>query len=182
MRGLHLLVVVIAAWLASGCYVVSVHGIADPAAVVFDEALLGQWKNAEGDQDPEELLVERDEWRTYAVTVKDRRAEPQRFTVRLVKIGQLQYFDATIHGGTEPGPALLPVHVVGRVAIRDGRLEVETPDYDWFSARLNRGSLTVAAVLTERDTILITATPARVRRWLAANAAASMFDMTTFVK
>lgn len=182
MRGLHLLVVVAAAWLSSGCYVVSVHGIADPEANVFDEALLGQWKSAEGDQDPLELLIERDEWRTYVVTLKDRGGEAQRFTVRLVKIGAAQFFDATIHGGTEPGPAVLPVHIFGRVSVRDGRLELETPDYDWFSGRLDRGGLTVTALRTERDTILITAAPKQLRRWLAANAAAPMFETTTFVK
>lgn len=182
MRGLHLLAIVAAAWLTSGCYVVSVHGIADPSAVVFDDALLGQWKNADGDQDPQELLVERDEWRTYAVTLTDRSGEPQRFTVRLVKIGQAQYFDATIHGGTEPGPALLPVHIFGRVAVREGRLELGTPDYDWFSGRLERGGLTIPALRTERDTVLVSAAPRQLRRWLAANAAAPMFEMTTFVK
>lgn len=182
MRGLRLLVLVAAAWLSSGCYVVSVHGITDPEAIVFDEALLGQWKSAEGDQDPQELLIERDEWRTYVVTLKDRSGEAQRFTVRLVKIGSAQFFDATIHGGTEPGPALLPVHVFGRVSVRDGRLELETPDYDWFSGRLGRGALTIPALRTERDTILITAAPKQLRRWLAANGAGPMFEMTTFVK
>lgn len=182
MRALHLLAVVAAAWLTSGCYVLSVHGIADPAAVVFDEALLGQWKSAEGDGDAQELLIERDEWRTYAVTLRDRGGEAQHFTVRLVKIGPAQFFDATIHGGTDPGPVLLPVHVFGRVAVRDGRLEVETPDYDWFNGRLTRGSLTIPALRTERDAILVTAAPRQVRQWLAANAASPMFETTTFVK
>jgi hypothetical protein len=165
MRVLRLLIVLACASVTSGCYVVSVAGLGD-AAATFDESLLGRWRNVEDDVD---LVLERDEWSTYGVTLRDRTGS-QRFTGRLATIGGARYFDLTIHAGTDPGPALLPVHIIGRITLRDGSLLVELLDYDWFRGRLKRGSLTIPALLDARDTVLIAASRAQLARWLSAHA------------
>lgn len=169
MRAIRILLVLLSACLTTGCYVVSVSGLADTASSAFDESLLGQWKSAE---DGVELVIARDEWRSYAVTMRDRSGE-QRFTARLVTIGNSRYVDLTIQNGLETNPAVLPVHIVGRVSQKDDTLEVELLDYDWFRGRHSRGSLTTPAVVDERDTILLTGTRSQLRKWLAANASSS---------
>lgn len=167
MRALRVLLVVLSACATTGCYVVSVSGLADTASSTFDESLLGHWTSREDDVD---LLVERDEWRTYAITMRDRTGE-QHFTGRLAVIGGARYVDLTIQHGTEASPALLPVHIIGRVTHHESTLRIDLLDYDWFRGRVSRGSLTTPAVLDERDSLLLTAPRAQLRRWLAANAA-----------
>lgn len=171
MRALRILLVLLSACATTGCYVVSVSGLADTASSTVDERLLGRWKSAE---DEVELVIARDEWRSYAVTMRDRTGE-QRFTARLHTIGEVEYFDLTIQNGTETNPALLPIHILGRVKHEDTTLQVELLDYDWFRGRMARGSLTTPAVVDERDTILLTGTRTQLRRWLAANGAAPKF-------
>jgi hypothetical protein len=166
MRALRVLFVLVSAWTAAGCYVVSLSGLADAASTEFDERLVGRWTSAD---DEVELVVAADEWRTYAVTMRDRTGD-QRFTARLATLGDQRLFDLTIHVGTETNPALLPVHIIGRVHVHEDEMRVQLLDYDWFRGRLTRGSLTTPATLDERDTVLLTAPRTRFRQWLTANA------------
>jgi hypothetical protein len=163
---LRVLLVLLVAWSTAGCYVASVAGLADSFAPVFDEALVGRWRSAEDDIG---LELARDEWRTYAVTLNDRTGE-QRFTGRLVAVAGVHLFDLTIHAGTESDPVLLPVHIIGRVAVSDGTLVVELLDYEWFRNRMKRGGLTLPVAVDDRETVLITASRDRLRRWFTANA------------
>jgi hypothetical protein len=180
MRFLKLLLLFAATCSASGCYVVSVTGLADTSSSVFDETLLGRWRNAE---DELEVSIERAEWRSYDVKLRDRTGE-QRFTARLTLIGETQFFDLAPHAGTDPGVSLLPVHILGRVAQRDGALAVDLLDYDWFTGRLARGSLTTSALLDDREVLLLTAGRPQLRRWLAAHVASpAMFtEFTTLTR
>lgn len=171
MRLLRALLVVACTVSVSGCYVVTLRGLADTASAEFDESLLGRWDSVE---DEIHVLLERDEWHTYAVTWRDRSGE-QRFTGRLVTLGGRQFFDVTLHGGTELGPAALPVHVPVRLTRQDTAIVVETLAYDWFRGRVDRGSLVgLTAVLDERETVIVTASDAAWRKWLAGHAGSPM--------
>ena len=173
MRALRVLLVLLSVCSSSGCYVVSLTGLADTSSAALDESLLGKWRSAD---DEMELELARDEWRTYDVTLKDHTGE-QRFTARLATVGNTRFIDLTVRTGIEPGAALLPVHIIGRLTIKDDELSVALLDYDWFRGRLSRGSLRLPAVIDEREAVVITARQPQFRQWLTTNAAtAAMFD------
>jgi len=55
--------------LASACVVVSLQPVYDDSSVVFDQALVGNWVNAEEETS---VAIERAEWRSYKVAYTDR--------------------------------------------------------------------------------------------------------------
>ncbi|MGE3842449.1 MAG: hypothetical protein AB7I50_12760 [Vicinamibacterales bacterium] len=169
MSAVRLLFVLLCAWVSSGCYVVSLHGLADDASTVADEQIVGHWENAD---DGVDVLITADEWRTYAVVVRDTTGE-QQFTARVTEIGHRRYLDLTVRAGAELKAALLPVHLLGRFSTKNDTLVVELLAYDWVRGRFDRGSLILPAVLDERDAIVLTAKRSRLREWLAANATSS---------
>lgn len=166
MRAARLLVVLVCAWLSGGCYVVSLHGLADDASTVTDDQVAGHWYSADDDV---EITIAPDEWRTYSITVHDGSGD-QLFTGRVTELAGRKFFDLTVHAGNELEAALLPVHLIGRFGMKDDTLVVELLAYDWFRGRFDRGSLVVPAVLDERDAVLLTAKRSKLREWVAANA------------
>jgi hypothetical protein len=177
------LFVVALAPLHAGCYVASVFGLTDTTTNEFDETLLGRWRSAEGSTDGTvELLVDRDEWRSYAVTWKERSGET-RYTARLARVGTGIFFDATVLTGTEVPAAMMPVHILGRVTHDDRTLSLALLNYDWFAPRVKRGALSpLTAVVDDRDMLLITSPRAMLRSWLGArvNLAGMFEDPLTF--
>lgn len=166
MGSIRLLLILLCAWGTSGCYVVSLFGITHAQSMVFDESLLGRWKNAE---DETELVIERDEWKSYAITWHDRSGD-QQFTGRLTTIANAQYLDATVRAGKDPGPTVLPIHIVGRIGHSEGALSIEVLRYEWFLERVGRASLgNLSAVVDERDVVVVTSPRARWRAWLGTH-------------
>jgi hypothetical protein len=161
------LVIAAAAALQGGCYVASLSPLCDVSTQTFDEALLGRWRSEE---DRIELQVDRDEWGSYAVTWHDAAGE-QRFTVRLTTVGTARLFDATVPAGTDPGPALLPLHILGRVGLDGETLTLELVDYDWIAARDRRGALDgLAVTFADREVALLVSPPERLRAWFGRHA------------
>ena len=52
---------------SSGCLVLALQPAYDDASVVYDEALIGEWANAE---DETTATIERAAWRSYKVTYR----------------------------------------------------------------------------------------------------------------
>lgn len=169
MLAVRFVLVLLCACSSGGCYVVSLHGLADDASTVADEQIAGHWVNPD---DGVDVLITQDEWRTYAVAVRDTTGE-QQFTARITDVNGRRYFDLTVRAGAELKAALLPVHLLGRFSTKDDTLVVELLAYDWVRGRFDRGSLIVPAVVDERDAVVLTAKRARLREWLAANAAST---------
>jgi hypothetical protein len=168
-RACRALALAAAAALHAGCYVASLSPLCDVSTQAFDEALLGRWQSEE---DRIELQVERDEWGSYAVTWRDPGGE-QRFTVRTTAIGSIRLFDATVPVGVDPGPALLPVHILGRIGLDGETLTLELVDYDWIAARDRRGALDgLAVTFADREVALLVSPPDRLRAWFGRHAAA----------
>lgn len=167
MRAVGLLVVLACACVNAGCYVVSLQGLADDSSTVALDQIVGRWHSAD---DEVELTIAPDQWRTYSVVMRDGSGE-QTFTGRITDVARSKLFDLTVSLGQESRVALLPVHIIGRLTVKEDTLVVELLVYDWFRGRLGRGSLTLPAVMDERDAVLLTAGRAKLRGWLAANAA-----------
>lgn len=171
------LAVVLAATIHGGCYVASLSPLCDVATQTFDEALLGRWRSEE---DRIELQVDRDGWGSYAVTWRDAAGE-QRFTVRVTVIGSNRFFDATVPAGVDPGPALLPVHILGRVGLDGETLTLELVDYDWIAAHGRRGAIDgLAVTFADREVALLLSPSDRLRAWFGRHGAtAGLFAEAT---
>lgn len=166
-----------AAWTSSGCLVVTLQPAYDDQSLVFEEALLGQWENTE---DATRATIERGEWRSYKITFVDRTGT-RVFQGNLAKIGASTFLDVTEMRGADPGPLLVPVHTVARLAIKGDELDVALLDYDWFMRAMSRKTLgRLSTAVDDRRNAVITATTGEVKRWLAQTPPGAFAAPATF--
>jgi hypothetical protein len=164
---------------SSGCLVVSLQPAYDDQSVVFDEALLGQWENAE---DGERATIERGEWRSYRITYVDRTAT-RTFHGNLTKVGMTLLLDVTEVRGTDPGPLLVPVHCLVRVAVAGDTLTAARLDYDRFMrARTQKTMGFPSSAIDDRRNAVITVPTSDLRRWLLKIPADAFAAPATFTR
>jgi hypothetical protein len=164
VRSISLSALLFLAMLSSGCLVLALQPAYDAESVGFDEKLLGSWENAD---DGAKAAVERGEWRSYKITYTDRSAT-RTFQGNLTRIGSTSFLDLTEMRGSDPGPFLVPMHGLLRVAIETDRQTVSLLDYAWFTRALQQkstGGLPLA--LDDRRNVVMTAATGDIRRWLA---------------
>ncbi len=155
-----------AASLSTACLVISLQPVYDDASVVFDEALLGAWSNAD---DQTQLTIERGEWRSYRIAYTER-GSTRVLDGNLTSVGDrpgLRLMDVTEARGVDPGPYLIPVHGIYRVILQDDELSAAPLDFDWFTklaADKRAGAPPIA--VDDRRNIVLTAATAELRRWL----------------
>ena len=168
-----------AAAISSGCLVLALQPAYDAESVVFDEALVGQWENAD---DGARATIERGEWRSYKITFTDR-TSTRVFQGNLTKIGASTFLDLTEMRGADPGPFLVPVHGVARIAVKDDALEVALLDYDWFIRAMGRKALgRLSTAVDDRRNAVITATTGELKRWLGQTPAGAFAAPVTFTR
>jgi hypothetical protein len=171
--------VLVAAAASSGCLVLALQPAYDTASVVYDEALIGEWANAE---DETSATIERGVWRSYKVSYTDRFAT-RNFHGNLTKIGASTFLDLTEVRGVDAGPYLLPVHGVFRVTIVGDVLSVIPLDYGWFTrATTQRSAGGLAVVSDDRRNVVIASSTAELRRWLTQAPAAAFSLPVTFAR
>jgi hypothetical protein len=166
-----------AAAISSGCLVLALQPAYDAESVVFDEALVGQWENAD---DGARATIERGEWRSYKITFTDR-FSTRSFQSNLTKVGAAAFLDVTEMRGVDPGPFLVPVHGVFRITVSAETLTASPLDYAWFMRAMPQktlGTLTVA--VDDRRNIVMTAPTSEIRRWLARAPDAAFGATMTF--
>ena len=164
MRSVALSALLLAATVSSGCLVVALQPAYDAESVVFDEALVGQWENAD---DGATATIERGEWRSYKVTYTDR-FSTRIFQSNLTKIGTVTFLDLTEMRGVDPGPYLVPVHGVFRITAAGDTLTASPLDYAWFMRAMTQKTLgRLAVAVDDRRNIVMTAPTSEIRRWLA---------------
>jgi len=165
------------AW--SGCLVISLQPAYDDQSVFFDEALLGQWENAE---DGERAAIERGEWRSYRITYTDRTAT-RVFQGNLTKVGVAMLLDVTEMRGADPGPLLVPVHGLIRVTIAGDTLTAARLNYDRFiRARTQKAIGLPPSAVDDRRNAVITAPTGELRQWLAKVPADAFEAPATFTR
>jgi len=179
VRPAVILVVLFAALGSSGCLVLSLHPAYDDESVVFDEALVGQWENAD---DQTSAAIEHAEWRSYKIAYTDHFAT-RLFHGNLTKIGASTLLDLTEIRGSDPGPYLVPVHGVFKVAISSDTLIVADLDYNWFLRALTQKLVgRPAAALDDRRNVMLTAPTSELRRWLTRAPADAFGAAMTFAR
>jgi hypothetical protein len=160
---IRLAVVLVLAALSTGCLVVSLQPAYDDQAIVFEDALLGRWENAD---DRTMVLVERAEWRSYKLTYTDRSAA-MTLHANLTSIGSALYLDITRPRGTDPGPYLLPTHGMYRLELNGDTLRAAALDYAWFTNAVKAKTLgRLAAAIDDRRNIVIVSPAEELRAWL----------------
>jgi hypothetical protein len=151
--------------LASGCLVVSLQPAYDDKSIVFEEALLGKWTNAE---DRTTAAVERGEWRSYKIVFTDKSAT---LTLHgnLTTIKSTMFLDLTQSRGTDPGPYLVPVHGIYRIALKDDTLTAAALDYGWYTRAMGARALGgLTASFDDRRNVAIASPTDALRTWLAS--------------
>jgi len=164
VRSIALSALLLAATVSSGCLILALQPAYDSESVVFDEALLGQWENAD---DGSKATIERGEWRSYKITYTDRFAT-RTFQSNLTKIDTAAFLDLTEMRGVDPGPFLVPVHGVFRITVSADTLTASLLDYAWFMRAMAQKSLRgLTVAVDDRRNIVMTAPTGDIRRWLA---------------
>ena len=161
----RLAALVLASTTASGCLVVALDRFYEDTAIVFDERLIGTWKDAD---DNLTVTIERSDWRAYRlqyVHTTDTRV----LSAYLFKVRETFYLDVSPLRGEDPGMFLLPAHTIVRLTIGDGEITASPLDFDWFSAALTRQALPadLRAARSERSQLVLAAERAVLVRWLA---------------
>lgn len=155
---------ILAATLSCGCLVVSLQPAYDDESIAFDEALVGRWENAD---DRTSVTIERAEWRSYKLTYTDRTAT-WILHGNLTRVDAALYLDVTQPRGSDPGPYLVPVHGIYRVAVEGDTLTARALDYEWFNAAMTAKTLgRLAAAMDDRRNVALTAHTDDLRTWLA---------------
>jgi hypothetical protein len=175
------LAVMLAVAVASGgCFVVTLSPAYDDQSIVFDDALIGRWDNAE---DRTSVVIDRAEWRSYKLTYTDR-STTYAFQGNLTTIDGEQFLDLTRPRGSDAGPLLMQVHAVYRVRRGADRLTAAAIDYGWVTRAMNEKRLgRLLAAIDDRRNAVIAARTEDLRAWLAkappdAFAAAMTFKRT----
>ena len=171
--------VALAVLFSPACLVLSLQPAYDAASVVFEEGLLGRWENRE---DQSRLLVERGEWRSYRIAFTER-GSTRTLNGNLTAIGDqpILYVDVTELRGADPGPYVIPVHGLYRVTFTGDGLTAAPLDLDWFTqAAAERRRAAPALALDDRRNVIVTASTAEFRRWLARAPEAAFAAPMTF--
>jgi hypothetical protein len=172
-------IVLFAALLSNACLVLALQPAYDDRSVIFDESLLGRWENTD---DRTQLTIERGEWRSYRIIYTER-GTSRSLNGNLTPIGDARYMDVTEMRGADPGPYLIPVHGIFRVAVEGDTLSAMPLDLDWFTRAVTekRRSALVLAVDDRRNVIVASPTP-DLRRWLVRPPAEAFGAPLTFTR
>jgi hypothetical protein len=157
--------VVAAAALNGGCLVVSLQPAYSDDAIVFEEALVGQWENVD---DRTSVTIERAEWRAYKVVYTER-STTIGFQGNLTRIGSTLFLDLTQARGVDEGPYVVPVHGIYRIDIESDKFCAAALDYEWFSRAMTLKKLRpLTAALDGRRNVAIATSTSQLREWLAS--------------
>jgi hypothetical protein len=153
---------------SAGCLVLSLARFYDEAAVLVDDRLPGTWTNAD---DNVTVTIERSEWRSYRLEYAHP-VEKGQLTAYLFKTGPAgtAYLDLTPVRGQALGSFVVPAHALLRITITADELTVAPLSFDWAVEGLTKRTLppALAAFRGERDQVLLGASPAALRAWLAS--------------
>ncbi len=168
-RGLAALAVVAISIATSGCLVLGLDRFYDEPAIIFDERLLGSWKD---DDDNVTAVIERSEWRSYKIKFTHP-IETGTLTGYLFKEGTSTYLDLTPVRGQDGGSFVMPGHALVRVTIAADEMTVAPLAHEWFMRALAAKTLpaSLQGFRSEREQIILAAPRAALRRWLESRTA-----------
>ena len=161
--------VLAAAACSAGCLVLALDRFYDEPAIVFDERLLGTWRDAD---DNVSVTVERSDWRAYRLSYTHP-IDTRVLSGYLFKVKDAFFLDLSPLRGEDPGPFLLPAHGLVRLTIAADEVSVFPLDYDWFAESLAKRTLPadLRATRGERNQVVLGAERVLLAKWLAGRPA-----------
>jgi hypothetical protein len=142
----------------------SLHPVYERNSILFDETLLGAWEDRESEIS---VSVSRGEWRSYQIAFTDRFGTT-RFVGHLTAIGAVRFLNVLPQDGLEKPAFIVATNGFMQIEIQSARVRVREPDYAAVLERAGRGKLGVEAASDVKQNVLITASPAKLRTWLAS--------------
>lgn len=165
------------ALLSQGCLVLSLQPAYDDESIAWDEALVGQWSDAE---DNVTVTIAAGEWRSYRIHY-EHPIEEADFTGRLTIIGDARFLDLMPARGLDYGAVLIPAHLVVKISREGDKWQVWALDYDALRAELKSGRLSPRlATFDQRQNVVLTGSTAAMRDWLRARTAKDFDAPATF--
>jgi len=149
---------------SSACLVSSLHPVYQDDAIVFDDALLGEWENRESEVT---ASVSRGEWRSYQIAFTDRFGTTK-FIGHLTTIGAAHFLNVMPHDALETPPFVVATNGFMQVEIDRTRVRVREPDYGAVLKRAAAGKLGVVSAADVKQNVIITGSSSQVRKWLVA--------------
>jgi hypothetical protein len=155
--------------LAVGC-VPCLHPVCGEADAVFDAGLLGVWK-AEGTGQETVTFLDAGNRRYRAVYIEGN-GEHGIFDVQLTRIGRASFLDVSAARDDVGGSGyyklhLLPAHTFMKVVVAtNGTMQLSPPAAKWLGGLLEDEPEALAHERLEDDLIVITASTARLRKFL----------------
>jgi hypothetical protein len=147
-----------------GCLVVSLQPVYDDQHVVFEEGLLGTWKDADGKAT---LVVTRGAWNTYELTYSEG-PDPMRVSGHLTRVGQSLLLDVTTATGVDEPPVTIQAHWIFLADLRGDSLTLRLMDFDWFKAHAGDKALAPLGLVPDVDgNRVMTASTPVLREWFA---------------
>ena len=168
-----------AAFLSTGCIVVSLQPVYTDDAIAFEEGLIGQWESLE---DRTSATIDRAEWRTYRIVYTDR-STTLSFDGNLTRIGERLFLDLTQVRGIDEGPYLVPVHGVYRIELEADTLCASALDYQWFTRAMARKRIaSLGPAFDGRRNLTLAAASGPLREWLARAPEGAFTAPVTFTR
>jgi hypothetical protein len=149
-----------------GCLVVSLHPAYDDDSIVDAPGLAGTWRD---DDDKSTLRIETSEWHSYKLHY-EHPSEKGDLTGYVTAIGEARYLDVSPARGEDRGSFVMPLHMVLRLTLDGDTLTLTPLSYDVPVDRLRAGRGAppgLAAVIDEKQNVLMTSPTARLRTWLS---------------
>ena len=171
MTRLRAAILVVIAIATQGCLVLGLDRFYEEPSIVFDERLLGSWRDAD---DNVTVTVEKSDWRSYRIQYVHP-TETGALTGYLFKQGAGVYLDLVAVRGKDFGSFVIPAHGLVRVSFGAEAREVTIAplSFDWLAKGLADHTLsaTLRPTKGERDQILLAGARSDLQAWLAARPA-----------
>ncbi len=146
-----------------GCLVVSLQPIYDEQHVVFEEGLIGTWKEADGNAT---LVVARGAWNAYELAYTEG-TDTTRVSGFLTRVGHSVLLDVTTAAGVEEPPVTVQAHWVFLADLRGDTLTLRAMDFDWFKSHSGHKAQATLGIVPDVDgNRVMTASTAVLREWL----------------
>ena len=149
---------------APACLVSNLHPAYDDKSIVFDETLMGDWEDRESEVS---VSLSRGEWRSYQIAFTDRFGTT-RFTGHLTTIGAARLLNILPQDGLEKPAFVVATNGLLQIEMEAARVRVRELDYAVVLERAKAGKLGVDTATDVKQNVLVTASSAALRKWLAA--------------
>jgi hypothetical protein len=169
MKSILICTILIGLSLLCGC-IASLHPVYTQEDLVFDQALVGTWKDNNGQ---ESWTFSKEGEKEYHLVYTDSEDKKGFFEARLFKIGQHRFIDFyPLELDQEPNNFymfhLFPVHTFFHVQQIEPNLQMRPPDPEWFK-KYAREHTDVPAFEIADDRAVLTDEPKAIQKFFAAH-------------